>query len=309
MKQAAVLIVLLCVATSSVPQSPKKQGIAAKNGAVNTAPASKTKTEKQDTATTPSQTIAIYNQPSPTDHNGANKQSQDATEVERNLTKFTGYLVIAGLLQVLILAVQAVLFFQQKKIMGQHKVSLEQLATAASDNAVAAKKSADALVNSERAWVMVDIEWEAASSGRLTNLSSIAPDHTQVDQTQVYINIICVNRGKSPAWVVERVAKAEISGAFYGPNLSTVNDSEIDRRLISLGIAGTPEARTEQSIKLYAPGTPGNKYVLIYGVVKYRDAFTPKGELRETWFGYYTLETRIKDHLARISQPEYNKYT
>jgi hypothetical protein len=74
-------------------------------------------------------------------------------------------------------------------------------------------------------------------------------------------------------------------------------------------MAGTPEARTEQSIKLYAPGSPGNKYVLVYGAVKYRDAFTPKGELRETWFGYYTLESRMKEPLARISQAEYNNYT
>jgi hypothetical protein len=187
--------------------------------------------------------------------------------------------------------------------------SIKKQTDIAEISANAAKRSADALINSERSWVMVDVEWPTASSGRLLNLSSIAPDNSQRDQTQVYVNIVCVNRGKSPAWIVERIAKAEISGAFWGPNLSTVNDSEIDRRLISLGIAGTPEARTEDSIKLYAPGKPGNKYVLVYGVVKYRDAFTPKGQLRETWFGYYTLETRLKDPPARISQPDYNNYT
>lgn len=182
-----------------------------------------------------------------------------------------------------------------------------RLARAAQKTAEAANKNADAIINSERAWVMVEVVWASSEGGRLLNTSHIG-DAGQVSSTQIYVNLICVNRGKSPAWVVEQTIKAEISGAFYGPDLSTVNDSEIDRRLISLGPSGTTEDRTARPIKLYAPGMPGNKYILVYGVVRYRDPFTPKGELKETWFGYYTLETRIKDPLDRISQTDYNKY-
>ena len=242
---------------------------------------------------------------------------------------FSALLVIVGALQIVLLCWtlrvirrQAAEMIRQRILMRRQwttmtdqlkeftaqTVLLGNYVEATRDGVTAAKKSADALINSERSWVMVDVEWEGPT-GHLINLSSSTPDPNQVYQTQIYVNLICVNRGKSPAWVVERIAKAEIAGAFYGPNLSAVNDSEIDRRLISLGMAGTPEARTEQSIKLYAPGSPGNKYVLVYGVVKYRDAFTPKGELRETWFGYYALETRMKEPLARISQAEYNNYT
>jgi hypothetical protein len=71
--------------------------------------------------------------------NDATIQSEEDVDVQRKLANFTGYLVWVGGLQVLILFVQAVLFRRQTKIMGQHKVSLEQLATAAADNAIAAK--------------------------------------------------------------------------------------------------------------------------------------------------------------------------
>jgi uncharacterized protein HemX len=59
-------------------------------------------------------------------------------EIQRKLAKFTKYLVWVGLLQALILAGQAVLFFQQKKIMEEHKTKFNELAKAANSNAEAA---------------------------------------------------------------------------------------------------------------------------------------------------------------------------
>jgi hypothetical protein len=64
--------------------------------------------------------------------------------VQQQLARFTGLLVVVGFLQLLALVGQAFLFLRQARIMGQHRVSLEQLAEAASDNAEAAKKNADA---------------------------------------------------------------------------------------------------------------------------------------------------------------------
>jgi hypothetical protein len=154
MKQATIVLAVLSLAILGISQAPKDERIAVKNGALDTAPASSRKNNQQHAASPPSQTIAIYNQSSSPEHNGDAKQSQDAIDVERQVAKFTGYLAIVGLFQLLVLAVQAVLFFQQKKIMGQHKVSLEKLATAASDNAIAAKDSADALKAADRAWIL-----------------------------------------------------------------------------------------------------------------------------------------------------------
>jgi hypothetical protein len=72
------------------------------------------------------------------------KPSGEDLKVQHQLARFTGLLVLVGFLQLIALVGQACLFFRQARIMGQHRVSLEQLAEAASDNAKAAKDGAEA---------------------------------------------------------------------------------------------------------------------------------------------------------------------
>jgi hypothetical protein len=93
------------------------------------------KTPVPDRTTTPVQNEAI----SHTDQ----KPSGEDLKVQRQLARFTGLLVVVGFLQLIALIGQACLFFRQARIMGQHRVSLEQLAEAASDNAKAAKDGAE----------------------------------------------------------------------------------------------------------------------------------------------------------------------
>jgi hypothetical protein len=64
------------------------------------------------------------------------KPSGEDLKVQHQLARFTGLLVLVGFLQLIALVGQACLFFRQARIMGQHRVSLEQLAEAASDNAL-----------------------------------------------------------------------------------------------------------------------------------------------------------------------------
>jgi hypothetical protein len=158
MKHAIIVLAVLFFAILGISQTPKDKRIAVKNGALDAAPASSRKNNQQHAASPPSQTTSIYNQSSPPEHNGDAKQSQDAIDVERQVARFTGYLAIVGLFQLVVLAVQAVLFRQQKNIMEQHRVSLEKLATAASDNAEAAKLNARAVMNAERPLLLIDIK-------------------------------------------------------------------------------------------------------------------------------------------------------
>ena len=62
---------------------------------------------------------------------------------------FSGLLVVVGFLQWYVIRAQA-------NLMRKHAEHLENLASAARDNAKTAKASADALVSSERAWVLVE---------------------------------------------------------------------------------------------------------------------------------------------------------
>jgi hypothetical protein len=96
-------------------------------------------------------------------------------QVQKTLARFTGYLVVVGFLQLIVLAGQALLFFRQATIMGQHRTSLEDLARAARDNATAASLNAQAVISSERPWVSIFVktstqnqtfDFKAANLGR-----------------------------------------------------------------------------------------------------------------------------------------------
>jgi hypothetical protein len=90
---------------------------------------------------------AICQQPNNTDSSGTtNKQEQaqanENLRIQWILTLFTGLLVLVGFLQAITLIWQAVVFSRQTK--------------ATEKAAKAAKDSADGLVNSERAWIVVE---------------------------------------------------------------------------------------------------------------------------------------------------------
>jgi hypothetical protein len=87
----------------------------------------------------PNPTTITSQEASATEQHREAEHSQEAIAVERQLAKFTLYLVLVGFLQFAILSVQAILFWQQKRIMSEHKMSLEQLASAAGDNVGAIK--------------------------------------------------------------------------------------------------------------------------------------------------------------------------
>jgi hypothetical protein len=205
---------------------------------------------------------------------------------------FDGLLVLFTLGLVWVGLKQAKILSEHEGWMEKHDAKLEKLAQAANENA-------KALINSERAWVTVYAKWN--DGHHLYDVSG---------RTAADVKVIYVNRGKSPAWIVEQCIKIEVSNGFYGPDYSDVDDSEIDRRFIPLSPRGEPiSSGTDNPIRLTTKEAVGNRYILIYGYVKYRDIFTENGQPRETGFGFYTSIANLKDPLTRIAQTEYNQYT
>ena len=98
MKCVAIMIAVLCLMAAQLPDR-------------HASPTKKAEQKKQDAANPPNQTIATYNQVSRTQDKGEKKEE---IEIERQLAKFTWYLVIIGGIQCAILFGQGVLFFQQK---------------------------------------------------------------------------------------------------------------------------------------------------------------------------------------------------
>jgi hypothetical protein len=136
-KSGVLILALLCfgvfgrsqVSKPEQPSQPHTGEIVSK----------KNEGQTRDSKSSPNPTTIAPQEASATEQHRDAERSQEAIAVERQLARFTLYLVLVGFLQFAILAVQAILFWQQKRIMSEHKMSLEQLASAAGDNVGAIK--------------------------------------------------------------------------------------------------------------------------------------------------------------------------
>jgi hypothetical protein len=299
MKRAALVVAVLCMATSSVAQSPKDQGVTEKNGARSATPASNRKNDKQDAATPPNQTVAIYNQPNPTDRNGTNKHTQDAIDVEGKLAKFTKYLVWVGALQFIALLGQAVVFWltlrkigKQADLMQTHAEHLKCVASAAGSNAVAAKSSAetaqrqtDALKNIYRAWVLFG--WE----------------HGDVAEQ---FRLVFRNWGQTPA-KIELAAFKEV--IWDKDSLGGIPKADVF--FVTQPILAPSESMPISSVnaklaagKEWGDVYSGKKVCVWYGTVQYKDILDPTIS-HETTFCYWYSAQRIGLYVG--GPAEYNK--
>jgi hypothetical protein len=171
--------------------------------------------------------------------------------------------------------------------------------------AQAAKASADALMNSQRAWVMVDALFFDGSG---------IVQHTQGDgkvRTSATLKVILKNSGPTPAWIFEQFVRLEVIDkviiseevypppVFIGPGFITQTNYQI------LPITSAQEPfKWRADVQGDGWATDTNAlHTYIYGIVRYRDAFS---SYRETYFGY---SVRSNGALERIPNEAYNKHT
>jgi hypothetical protein len=188
---------------------------------------------------------------------------------------------------------------RQAYILVDHRTHLEQLAAAASSNAGAAKASADALINGERAWVVTRISWQDGPK-ELTTTNSNGETRTFLSVSLKYRN-----DGRTPAWITnQRIwcrlvedAPPAIPNTAIPPSYSRLGPDPI-----SVGRRWKLSTSLECEGKRASMGTA----MVVYGVVSYRDIF---GE-HETWCGYQVCGPPESPRLERLAGFEnYNKYT
>jgi hypothetical protein len=201
--------------------------------------------------------------------------------------------VVVGFLQFVVLAVQAVLFFQQRNIMEQHRGSLVQLATAASNNAAAAKASADTLVNSERSWVIPELGFFSDKGTQV---------HYVGGKTLVDIEVTCTNLGNTLAWITEIDVRMGIGSMPLSDPDFTPEGHEITLLYEPSAPNGPPFELPLRQVAAEGD-VAGKNYAFIHGIVKYRDAFTPNGK---SFFGYTIQKDGLSYHLGRIRDTKYN---
>ncbi len=163
---------------------------------------------------------------------------------------------------------------QRKDREEQHEETLAQLNVS--------QAQAEALINSERAWVMADVEWDTSKwADRKAHV--IEGSGTGGDSTGIYVVLTCRNEGRSPAWIEEKRAKFEIVEVLpEKPDLTSAEFIQAGPEPIGIGKA-LPHTN---HISWQAIGTGHEslgKVMVVYGVVKYRDIFD---RVRETTFGY-----------------------
>ena len=137
--------------------------------------------------------------------------------------------------------------------------------------ATAASLNAQAIINSERAWVFADLLKTIGHARFLGGGTTI-----------IYVRVNCKNVGRSPAWIFEVRARFKFVEADTLPPIPPLEEAEG----IWAGthpIAPTDEPFSTDDFSLTAEGRQGEReWAVIYGVVKYRDIYN---ETRQTTFG------------------------
>jgi hypothetical protein len=161
------------------------------------------------------------------------------------------------------------------------------------------REQTGALINSERAWIMVDVD-RVPGVGGLTDLQGIEMGVGPVrsEGTGFRARIVCRNDGKTPAWITEKRAGLDILDSIpESPDWSRTTQIQVAPEPISVGQTSEPHDETLFSKRGRALG----KITILYGIVKYRDPF---GTNRSTSFGY-----RVQDDgsLERLPNSKYNE--
>lgn len=158
----------------------------------------------------------------------------------------------------------------------------------AGDAAAAARLSADASVNAERAWVTIDLQ-----SDVLTPLS------THNNKTSFHATCLCTNSGKTPAVVLENrfVFKATANALPEHPDLTNADVFYHGTIVLNAG------EEQEYAVRPECDGT--RLATALYGRVRYKDVFS--SQIRETYFAFQITPLGAIDRLP--GYPEYNRLT
>jgi hypothetical protein len=167
----------------------------------------------------------------------------------------------------------------------------------------AIKRQTASVENSERAWVMKEIEWdrEKWADGEAHVLEG---DGSEGKSTGIWITLVCKNEGKSPAWIYEKRMKFEVVKALdERPNFQSAQFEWTGREPIGIGNAFPHTTKVPRMV--IASGHAGTDDTLvIYGIVNYRDIF---GKARTTTVGYRITGDRRLERLAEYAA--YNEST
>jgi hypothetical protein len=154
LKLLAILAIAVLLATGMSSQPSK--GVTKDKGAPIASPQPDSQNDNQDGQKTPSIVVQVGTQQADT------AETKEKKDNDRNLAIYTLLLAVFTAVLAIVSIGQGYFLRQQSHHLQVHGVELRRLASAARDNAEAAKSAADfallnakAVINAERAWIMV----------------------------------------------------------------------------------------------------------------------------------------------------------
>jgi hypothetical protein len=186
-------------------------------------------------------------------------------------------------------------------VVAKQTVETAKSTTAGQIAAEAAKDSANALIDSERAWLLIEID-PLTDGGQDIPFIGQGTSETGQPRTRFYSDIKLINGGRSPCWITDARLKFEIVDSL--PEVPDFASQQTEE-----GWVGTPFGTEGKPFRYtWMPSFGGREsdatMTVVYGVVKYRDIF---GQDRTTNFGFKVVGGDLKR--LTDSYRKYNEYT
>jgi len=177
-----------------------------------------------------------------------------------------------------------ILGFPTLAFLAWQAIETRRTADIAKTSAQVAQASVDAFTNSERSWIMAHVIWatHAKNAPRPTTARVFLTSNNSGKQSlHPQVCLVCKNDGKTPAWITQRSAWLNFFEDLpTGPDTNQpVAFTSSELVTLSVGQSATIQPAIECDGSYPEIGGPG---LVLYGVVKYRDAFGN----HETWYGY-----------------------
>ena len=160
----------------------------------------------------------------------------------------------------------------QSAILKDSVTVAKKSAEAAQDSATTAKLNTDALINSERAWILAELGWHDEQAVRI--------GEDELGCTTVYVRLTCKNEGRSPAWIDHVYGRVDIASSRSDIKEYSKQECGNFGLMEPVG-AGGEKCR---GLDLHCDGTiKGEEFLSVSVIVEYHDIF---GKQRETTIGY-----------------------
>ena len=183
--------------------------------------------------------------------------------IQSELVKYTRWLVYVGAIQFVALVVQAVIFFRTLRTINRQARDMQRQTAATETAANAARDSTQALLNSERAWILAD-------TGEIPDNFEPNPNSVEI----LDVRPIVRNTGRTPGWITRGFIRYYLvpGGSQLPPEPDyRGNLAEVPVNIILAPNGNIQPLHVRIPLSIFVNVRQGNQRLYVYGFVDYTD--------------------------------------